>query len=758
MKVDNATKEWSTYGTLAELGSAQMLNQFRAVLSSFWLPPHEMAQKIRNLPMVVQQPQLSLIVSGETKNVSLYVASKTEVLAFMPFASLRNNVLLRDVYSYSEISDRNWDVFPADSSLVSRLTLPRVLLVNPCVLNNFPIPRLSLSISLLASYLRKSQLADVRIIDMQTGATSADVIEQTLKFKPALFGMSVSYGQKDIAVSIIEEVYRAKKQGLINSLVVVGNIVPASAPDEFLDRYEDLVIARAEGELTISGLAQYVAGRRKLGDVPGIIFRDSNGQNKTTLNVPVSVETIPLPALDTIPEMATCKGALTLEISRGCQWNVCTFCPRHHKSATWKTFTTAQILEQFDYLGQVCDRFGLRRHVFLADEEFMGGLDGGLETERVAEIANGLISNNLRMKFDTEVRVDQVYDSHKNREWHVRRMNLWHLCRQAGLDRLFLGVESGSDSQLKRYGKGIKAGDSIIAIRLLTALGIPLRFGFITFDQLMVGLTEIKENIAFVERRDAFMRPVDISKYGYEELFDLLTSDQEFIHQQSANIPLYAGVSYMLATMEVLLNSSYKTMLEHTQRKHGKTLILDERPDANMGRVRAAFLDPLVGDISESCQKWIDRHFALAYTVKSLYKIASKEERTTLMAWMVAYRRISLQMLKSLVFIFDDDPHKVTSLHQFEPKSETSIVAQLQELKSDVKRTSVSRLHLMERCMDILDNLVDSQNHILMEGIRLCAITDTTDSRLSSVLQSWFTCTKRWILINDPSRINESRA
>jgi hypothetical protein len=169
-------------------------------------------------------------------------------------------------------------------------------------------------------------------------------------------------------------------------------------------------------------------------------------------------------------------------------------------------------------------------------------------------------------------------------------------------------------------------------------------------------LKDLKENLEFLSRKDAFMKEVDVEQYGYEQLFDLLLHDTEFIQAHSVNKPIYEGISYMLSTMEVLINSRYALLLQHAERRHNKMLILDkERPDSNMGRYRVTFVDDLIGDMSVACQKWIDRHFGLAYTIKSLYKVAPSHEKSYLMRWMVTYRRISFLLLKSLVWLFDEE-------------------------------------------------------------------------------------------------------
>ncbi|HEU5409357.1 MAG TPA: radical SAM protein, partial [Nitrospira sp.] len=649
-------KSSTTPTLLGRIPRSPLWHDVESILAEYWLPPHVMSAKVTAVLEHLEGLSFDrVLVSGESRNVTLYVVGTKSVLVANPFSSIRSNVLLREVFGSSiSLPDRKWFTFPLSSDFLRRLSLPTILLVNPCVLENFPIPRLSLSIGLLASYLRKNQQADVRLIDMQLGDSLSDVVSAALSIKPDLIGVSVSYGQKALAESLLDELYAAQVQGQLRSTFVLGNVIPASFPKEFLDRYPGLLIAVGEGEATISALCHYLAGDMELSKIPGLAYKDACGCIQLSAISPVVMNTIPLPALDGIDKLAHSRGALTLELSRGCQWNVCTFCPREHKSHVWKTLDTPHIIEQFMQLREVADRFGIARHLFLADEEFIGGLNDNSESERMIALARGLLENKVGMQFDAAARVDQVFDPKEDLAWHLRRMEMWHLCAQAGLDRLFMGIESGSDSQLRRYGKGIKAEHSIIAIRILTALGIPVRFGFITFDQLMVGLAELKENIAFLERRDAFMVPVNVAEYGYERLFNLLTRDPDFIEAHSQNKPVAAGVSYMLATMEVLINSRYRLLLKSAERQFGKALIFDgDSPDTNMGRYRVGFLDDRIREISQSSQRWIDRHFAVAYAVKSLYKVASAPERARLLDWMVRYRQISLELIKALVYVFD---------------------------------------------------------------------------------------------------------
>ena len=720
------------------------MDSFINILSKFWLSPEEMVDLVvKDIEKHTKNNSLKVIVSGETENISLYILDKNDVFIFSPFTPIENNVLLNEIYDKKKLPlNINSYIFPLDNKILNRLKMPKVLLVNPCVNENFPIPRLCLSVGILAGYLRKYQKAEVRIIDMQMNFTLSDVEKFVELFSPYLIAISISFGQKDLAISILEKVYKNKFSNK-KPLIVLGNVIPASYPQEFLDLYPNILISRGEGEITLLKLIDYIKGKCKLSEVPGIVYLNETNIIKRTENSSVSMSDIPLPALDTIKSISYLRGALTLELSRGCQWNSCSICPREHKSSLWKTYNPEEVSRLFYLIHKVCEEFNLEKHIFLADEEFIGDTSNE-ETERIQNICNILINNKYHLKYDASTRVDQIYTPNKDNEWHIKRVEMWHFCKKSGLEKLFVGIESGSDNQLKRYNKGIKKSDSVIAIRILTALGISPRFGFITFDPLMQGFNDLKENIEFLSRTDAFIKKIDVEKYGYNKLFHLL-QDERFVEANKMGIPIYAGVSYMLASLEVLINSHYVEMIREVEQNKRKMLISNDVPDINMCRYKTKYLDEFIQDISVSTQKWIDRNFAVAYCVKSLHKVAPPSEKKILMNWMITYRMISLFLLRALIYIFDESDDESIIV----PLENLHIINSIRNLRLKYKHDkSLNRLTLILKCMDIFEDLVKKQNDEIFNLLEIGMVSDNSNKNLYTVLHTWENNMGIWKLIN----------
>ena len=110
----------------------------------------------------------------------------------------------------------------------------------------------------------------------------------------------------------------------------------------------------------------------------------------------------------------------------------------------------------------------------------------------------GEISQDFNFAASTSVKA--LFGKYCDRPITQERINAVLLkLKEAGLRSLFLGIESGSDSQLRRYCKGVTAEQSVEAIELLTKLGIEQDIGYIIFDPL-VTVDELMQTVEFLER------------------------------------------------------------------------------------------------------------------------------------------------------------------------------------------------------------------------------------------------------------------
>ncbi|MEU6721791.1 hypothetical protein ABZ897_61035 [Nonomuraea sp. NPDC046802] len=500
-----------------------------------------------------------------------------------------------------------------DDHIAYRLSRPRTLIAALYHPEYFPLPRFPLGISDLARAARSTLLGEVTLADMQLGLTLPELIQAVIDDQPDILGISVTFGQHDLMTELLDTVY-----GLpATPLVIAGGSLTARNEGLLLDRYPALLIARGAGESTIADLLACWHNDLERGQVRGIGYNGaargagtmSIGRRRTAKPVSRSQDDI-LPELDLLPATFEHHGVAQLEGSRGCT-NWCSFCPRGHKGQ-WSGAEPDSFPWILDQMGRVFDRYpAISRTLYLVDEEFIGR--GPDAVTRALAMAGTLHRAGLR--WETSCRIDQVVRLDRDHAWHAERAVMWRALVERGLRRCLFGVESGVDSILSRFNKETTGEQNALAIRTLSALGVPTRFTYITFDQLMT-FEELKATHAFQGRTDLLLQP---SPHLRPEEIAEGVHDPEFVARISAGKPFYSGISYMLVSMECLIGAAYT--------KHVQAAGLDGAVRPSMGRQDARFADPRIGVCSQWAQLWVDRNFALDYTLKSLEKILDGHQR-----------------------------------------------------------------------------------------------------------------------------------
>jgi hypothetical protein len=427
---------------------------------------------------------------------------------------------------------------------------------------------------------------------------------------------------------------------------VTGGSLTVRNETLLLERYPGLVIARGAGEPTIQDLLAHWHGDLPLDQVRGIGYRGAPRRGQGTLTIGRAHHTPTVanrqqsdiwPELDLLERTFARGGVAQLETSRGCT-SSCSFCPRGHKGH-W----AGAAPEGLDWLlrefSAVFDRHpDVSRTLYLVDEEFIGR-DAGAEA-RALTIAETLHRHNLA--WETSCRVDQVVWPGKERGWHLDRARLWRELVERGLRRCLFGVESGVTSVLDRFHKETTGEQNALAIRTLSALGVPTRFTYITFDHLM-SVEELRATHAFQARTDLVLKP--LPHLSVEQVVDGVR-DEDFVAAHSRGVPFYTAISYLLVSMECLVGAAY------TRKVVSAGLAGQARP--SMGRVDAVFADRRIGVLSQWAQQWVDRNFALDYTLKSLEKVLDGDPRRTVRAARQVLKQAAFDLFTTMLAMLGD--------------------------------------------------------------------------------------------------------
>ncbi|MDE3230952.1 MAG: radical SAM protein [Chloroflexota bacterium] len=379
-----------------------------------------------------------------------------------------------------------------------------------------------------------------------------------------LIGISCPQGTLDDALLLLGALFTLASP----PLVVIGHALPTSLPDYFLERFPQALIVRGWGEDAIVALCREATrDEPDLTLVPSLTWRDASGERHDT---PLRTALVGVP-LRLDPASYFCR----IEASRGCHYDICTFCarfPRLKHTAAWKRLSLEQVIAQAREIAAA----GASAFTF-TDEDFIGDdLAGALALGETLRAIPGL-------DFTISVRVDSVIDRSAGATLSVDHAALFAALRAAGLSMVFMGAESFSASQLRRYGKGVSPEENIAAVRALEGYGLDIELGLIMFDPL-VTLAELRENV------DTLLRT-----------------------------GLYRYVGYPFSFMRAQVNTPYATLLEH------RGLLGDLNP--NLAAYDARYASAVVAEVAERCQAFFQTMNRFYAALRNVYRSSPAEAR-----------------------------------------------------------------------------------------------------------------------------------
>jgi hypothetical protein len=216
--------------------------------------------------------------------------------------------------------------------------------------------------------------------------------------------------------------------------------------------------------------------------VPGLVYRSLK-----------RIQVVPGPVLvknlDELPFPRRSKyldriGLASILSSRGCAAN-CTFCSiqEFHRISSTGTIRCRTAENVAQEIQQIHRRTGINRFLFIDDnffmsEKFMPG--------RLSDLAREYIERGLKdIRFEVSARSSDL------------KLPPLEALIPAGLDRVYLGLESGSKTQLKRYRKGCSVNKNIWAIQKIRNRKIAIDFGYIPFDPYLEP-NELIDNLDFL--------------------------------------------------------------------------------------------------------------------------------------------------------------------------------------------------------------------------------------------------------------------
>lgn len=264
--------------------------------------------------------------------------------------------------------------------------------------------------------------------------------------KPKVLAISATGNE----IPILKKLTREVKAICVDLPIIVGGYCSLEGETLLENSCIDILVI-GEGEQTIVDLANHFLKQHSIDDINGIVYRIS--QNEIIRNPPREVlkdiDQLPVPTYSHIPPNTE---SIRVYASRGCPFQ-CGFCEikdfyagkgiRYHSAAYMRRL-----------IGRLeCQIPNKVKYVYFNDDEFL------LSVNHLKSMGNLMRDLGFKMVFQTRVR-----DILK----HWKYIEYYHDV----IHEIHLGVESFSDSQLKRWKKATTAEQNRKALQILAELSV----------------------------------------------------------------------------------------------------------------------------------------------------------------------------------------------------------------------------------------------------------------------------------------------
>ena len=279
----------------------------------------------------------------------------------------------------------------------------------------------------------------IKIVDgFSEGLYAEEAAARILAHQPDIFGLSVMSTNINRALKLLKRV----KQAHPSVTTVLGGQHATLFDRLLLHEVPEVdLVLRGEAEESFPELCKRLRGGHSLSGAPGLSYLSRGKIVQGQPQVIQDLDALPFPDHTISDYQAYFKsygywqfdgaGLVTSILSsRGCPGR-CTFCTRiPAELSRWRPRSPENVLQELRQLSQK----GYEIAVFM-DENLT------VSASRIDHLCRLIIQDGLRMRFVFEGFIENLPDS------------TLELMRQAGFDLVFVGVESGSDAQRRRYRK-----------------------------------------------------------------------------------------------------------------------------------------------------------------------------------------------------------------------------------------------------------------------------------------------------------------
>lgn len=312
------------------------------------------------------------------------------------------------------------------------------------------------------------------------------ILKKLISLNPVIVGFSVIY---QYHIDRFAKLVRFLRKGGIKCHLTAGGHYASLRYRELFELVPELdSIVRFDGEYTICELATSIHSGHEWRNIKSLVHTDKGEIIANPLRpLEKDLDKLPYPVRAPLSNYAFNKTFSTILAGRGCLHN-CSFCNlreyyRPFPGLAKRSRKPELVVKEMDYLFR---EKGCSIFLFQDDDFPVSGKKG---LDWIERFCNELKSKGLSDKIMWKIncRPDEV----KEKTFAMMKSN--------GLFLVFIGIEDGTDTGLKRFNKHMTLAESMAGIDTLKKLKIGFDFGFMLFHPDTTFVT-LKENLDFLKK------------------------------------------------------------------------------------------------------------------------------------------------------------------------------------------------------------------------------------------------------------------
>jgi ribosomal peptide maturation radical SAM protein 1 len=269
-----------------------------------------------------------------------------------------------------------------------------------------------------------------------------------------IIGFTLNYGQFLPSLAIAKRIKELDQQ---KKIILGGSRTTGELGIKVLKTFDYIdFIVTGDGEEPLYLLSSEYDNYSR---IPGLMYWENNEAHWNQSETCMDLNDLPLPLFDSffatlastsedIQQYFNYYGRLPVEVSRGCWWNKCSFCNLNLQHAKYREKHAEKLIEEIELLSS---KFKILNFQIIGNT---------LPVKHCRDLLTKLAGLEKDYKFIAEARADQLKSID------------YTLLKDAGFVIIQTGIESFSESYLKKMNKGTRVIDNIASLKFCKENGI----------------------------------------------------------------------------------------------------------------------------------------------------------------------------------------------------------------------------------------------------------------------------------------------